>query len=323
MNKTFDKEARVLFVGDSITASGRFVSKIYDYYHKNFPSMNVRIYNKGIPGDSARGMLRRFVDDIMDTHATEVVLMAGMNDVVRELYGMEEPDEETLAKREQAKVTHCESMVKLAELFTENGLPITLCSSTPYDEISDVASKNYFGCHGALCDIFRRDCENLAKFNLKNVVDFLTPMTKLLSDLKAKGAPSIVGGDRVHPTAIGHEVMARLFLISQGINVEHPTADSIISGKVSLPELGELNAERYDYELRCRSIAFVDYHCAWDRKAYPTIEEKVAYWEENKSKYKEGQYTYIMVERYIKEKPNEELYRKKLYELTDKMANKS
>ena len=80
MNKMFAKDAKVLFVGDSIITAGHFVAKIFDYYNENFPELNVRIYNKGVPGDSASGMLRRFEADIMDIEATEVVLMAGMND---------------------------------------------------------------------------------------------------------------------------------------------------------------------------------------------------------------------------------------------------
>jgi lysophospholipase L1-like esterase len=322
MNKMFEKDARVLFVGDSIITNGRFVAKIFDYYKTNFPSLNVRIYNKGVPGDNAGGMVRRFVDDIMDTEATEIVLMAGMNDIYRDLYAEENPTEENLERRKRAKDAHCENMIKLAELFYEKGLPITLCSSTPYDEITDVPAKNLRGCDDALCEIFARDCENLKKYNLKNTVDFITPMKEIIDGLAEKGAPSIVGGDRVHPTAIGHEVMARLFLIDQGINVTHPTVKSVIDGTVSLPDFTEDNAERYAYEQKLRSIAFVDYHLAWDRNAYPTIEEKIKFWEDNMDeKYPDhAGYTYLQIKKYLDEKKKEPFYKEKLTEYTEKMV---
>ena len=320
MNKLFTKDARVLFVGDSIITAGYFVAKIFDYYRTNYPELGVRIYNKGVPGDSANGMLKRFEDDVMDTEATEVVLMAGMNDIYRDLYG-QEPTEENLAARERAKDAHCNNMIRLAELFTEKGLPITLCSSTPYDEISDVDAKNLRGCHDALREIFCRDCENLARFNLKNVIDFFNPMTDLIQSLKKEGKESIVGADRVHPTKTGHEVMARIFLASQGADVEMPTVKSVIDGTVAFPEKSECNQKRFEYEQKLRSLAFVDYHLAWDRNAYPTLEEKIEFWRENASlKYPNGGYSYEQALKYIDEKKNEELYRQKLLEYTDKMV---
>ena len=324
MNKMFEKNARVLFVGDSIITAGHFVAKIFDYYNENFPELGVRIYNKGVPGDSAGGMIRRFVDDIMDIEATEVVLMAGMNDIYRDLYAMEEPDEDNLCRRERAKDAHCDNMVKLAEMFTEKGLPITLCSSTPYDEISNVPAKNLRGCYDAICEIVRRDCENLKKFNLKNVIDFATPMQALISELAARGASSIVGGDRVHPTTTGHEVMARLFMLGQGISLDAPTSDSIIDGSVALPAFSEYNQKRFEYEKKCRSLAFVDYHLNWDRNAYKTVEEKINFWAENgKVQYPAGGYSYEQTQKYIVEKPKEAENRALMLEYTEKMVNKS
>lgn len=320
MNKLFAKNARVLFVGDSIITAGHFVAKIFDYYRTNYPELGVRIYNKGVPGDSAGGMLKRFEDDVMDIEATEVVLMAGMNDVYRDLYGEENPTEENLEKRERVKTAHCENMIKLAELFTEKGLPITLCSSTPYDEISNVDAKNFFGCNAALHEIFERDSENLKRFNLKNVVNLLDPMDAIVADLAKAGAPSIVGGDRVHPTAIGHEVMARIFLESQGADVASATAESVMDGSVAFPAKSEYNQKKFEHEAILRSLAFVDYHLAWDRHAYPTLEEKLNFWRENGAiKYPDGGYTYQQTVKYIENKPNEAYHREKMLEYTDKM----
>ena len=321
MNKTFEKNARVLFVGDSIITAGFFVAKIFDYYNENLPSLNVRIYNKGVPGDSAGGMLRRFEEDIMDTEATEVVLMAGMNDIHRDLYAVENPDAENLAARERVKDGHCDAMIRLAQLFAEKGLPITLCSSTPYDEVSDIPELNLRGCFDALCEIYRRDCENLKGYNLKNTIDFITPMKEIIDSLAERKQISIVGADRVHPTAIGHEVMARVFLCGQGIDIAPATAQSVIDGSVALPEYTPLNAKRFEYEKLLRTLAFVDYHLPWDRNAYPTVDEKIQFWLENADiKYPNGGYSHIQAMKYAEEKKNEALYREKLNEYTEKMV---
>ena len=320
MNKLFAKDARVLFVGDSIITSGRFVAKIFDYYCDNLSSLGVRIYNKGVPGDSARGMLGRFADDIIDFEPTEVVLMAGMNDIYRDLYAEENPTEENLASRERAKNNHCEAMIKLCELFSENGLPITLCSSTPYDEISDVEAKNLRGCNAALREIFARDCENLKRFKLKNIVDFLSPMDEINKNLLSMGAPSLVGADRVHPTPTGHEVMARIFLTCQGANVACATARSVMDGSAAFPEYSENNQKRFEHEQALRSLAFVDFHLPWNRNDYPTLEEKISFWRENASvKYPDGGYSYNQALKYVNEKPNEAYHREKMLEYTEKM----
>jgi len=64
-----------------------------------------------------------------------------------------------------------------------------------------------------------------------------------------------IGPDRIHPTNdIGHSVLARIFLRSQGFDdVEEPTPESILSGSVILHK-SEKNQKRHKTETILRNI---------------------------------------------------------------------
>ena len=43
--KPFKQNARVTFLGDSITAANNFVPRIIGYYYKNLPDLRVKFWN--------------------------------------------------------------------------------------------------------------------------------------------------------------------------------------------------------------------------------------------------------------------------------------
>ena len=46
--KVFEKDSRVVFVGDSITYTNSYVSRNFAYYAKYQPKRRVRFYNAGV-----------------------------------------------------------------------------------------------------------------------------------------------------------------------------------------------------------------------------------------------------------------------------------
>mgnify|MGYP001561455462 CR=1 FL=1 len=56
----------VCFLGDSITAGGRYYNVILDYYLTRFPERTVRFVNAGRSGDTAGGSLKRLQEDVID-----------------------------------------------------------------------------------------------------------------------------------------------------------------------------------------------------------------------------------------------------------------
>jgi endoglucanase len=96
----FHKGDRVAFVGNSITNNGEFHHNISQYYVTRFPQQPITFFNCGISGDVTSGILNRMDMDILINRPTHVVLMIGMNDVKRNLYGaMPTQDVDTLKQR--------------------------------------------------------------------------------------------------------------------------------------------------------------------------------------------------------------------------------
>lgn len=104
-----DKQGAVVFFGDSITQGwGERPAKF-------FPEM--KIANRGISGDTTRGMLVRLEDDVLNLHPAAVVMLMGTNDL-----------------EEQAEPATIAANIKLIidRLKASNGkMPIILCNVMP------------------------------------------------------------------------------------------------------------------------------------------------------------------------------------------------
>ena len=231
MGKLFEKGARVAFIGDSITRNGLAVSHVQNYYLKHLPEREVRIYNLGIAGDTATGALDR-LDEIMSVSPTEAVVMFGVNDMGLGYYG-KEPTEAQLASRESCRRSHTAAICRLVRELEERGIPVTLSSAVGRDEHTPAAPEDTtvsYGATDALLAMYRANIAAIGEGRLKSTVDYLSPLGALQAELAAMGAPSLFLPDRTHPSFLGQEVMARIFLASQGLPVALPTAAEIAGG---------------------------------------------------------------------------------------------
>ena len=77
----FSKNAVVCFLGDSITARGRWICRVLDYYRKVQPGCTLKTFNCGRSGGNATVAVKRMVTDLFPYKPTDVVIMFGMNDV--------------------------------------------------------------------------------------------------------------------------------------------------------------------------------------------------------------------------------------------------
>lgn len=76
----FPENARVCFLGDSITHNNGFVSHITAFYHENFKEKNINFYNCGVSGGTVETLLSIFDEDILAHNPTHAVIMIGIND---------------------------------------------------------------------------------------------------------------------------------------------------------------------------------------------------------------------------------------------------
>lgn len=210
---TFDKSARICFVGNSITYTGGFHHDIQTFYITRYPNRKMTFFNCGIPGDVATHVLDRMDDDILIHKPTHVVLMLGMNDINRSLYRPGPVlDTDTLKKRKDALLKYEMNVEKIVNIFLSKNIKVILQKPTIYDQTAIMPAFNNFGVNDALksCGGF---IEELAdKYGLP-VIDYWTVMDKINSEIqKNNSSATIVGEDRVHPGATGHFIMAYEFL---------------------------------------------------------------------------------------------------------------
>lgn len=318
---SFKDGARVLFLGDSITSNGLFIAKIFDHYRTHLPERKVKLYNFGVPGDSAGGCVRMHRHELLlELNPTEVVLMFGMNDIGRHYYDdTRRNDPEQQKNAQAAKEKHTKYMKEIVSFLRERNLPVTLCSVTPYDEISDAPSANLLGCHQALTSIFEADKETLLPLGLKGAVDFGKPMNDLLFELKERALPSFIGPDRVHPTELGHDLMARIFLHAQSLLPSLPSVEDIAAGKASMPPLSDKNKARKEAEALWRSVSYFDFNLQWGQENM-TSEERIAYWiERRKTMTPADGFPYTAAQYYPERKAHEKEYFELMLKLTDEM----
>ncbi len=217
---------RVCFIGDSITHGGGFNyhSQIVLFYATRFPEMRFQSWSCGISGDSASGAVRRYDWDIAPLKPTISTIMLGMNDVWRDNYGTDKTGPEFEEKHKKAIDIHVENMTKLAERLSKDGSALIFITPSIYDQTGTQKTKNLFGVNDAL-KICGDEARKLAAQNEGDVVDFHSLMTRINAEVQAKNPDdTIVGGDRVHPGAPGHLIMAYAFLKAQGMT---PTVSKI------------------------------------------------------------------------------------------------
>jgi len=238
--KPFKKNARVVFLGDSITSQETWHSAIYQYYLDHRGQENIRIFNAGIAGATAQVAWLYRHEHLYRFQPTHVNLMFGMNDIGRGDHGPH-PTPEQIQRQGESFERHKRHMTMLTEEFLARGITVTYCTPTPYDAAMVCEEEKLPGCAPALerCGELIRE---LSRAYGCEFVDFNTELTALNRALQCLDpTKSLIGPDRVHPTAeIGHMVMARLFLRAQGFEeVSAPTLETLRSPTALALPIGE------------------------------------------------------------------------------------
>lgn len=204
----FASGERVCWIGDSITQSGLWHSHVSLFHRTRFPDVDCAWINCGLSGDSAAGAMRRFEWDIAPQRPTVAVLMFGMNDVARHLYGPDAADDIRLAQRRDAITAHERTMSALADRLVALGARLICVSPSIYDDTGRQQVANLVGVDRALatCGDAARA---LADRHGGGFIDLHTPMAACNAVLQQSDPnASIVGTDRVHPGPPGHLFMA-------------------------------------------------------------------------------------------------------------------
>ncbi len=235
MISPFKNNERVCFVGDSITALTSWISHIADFYARKMPSEKVSIFPCGIAGGSCVSAMAYYQQQTVIWSPNTVVIMLGMNDIDRAMYGENRTDS-MIKTAERAIERYEHNLSSLSDIIKSQykvGRIIYL-APTPYDELRACDTENLIGCQAALrrcADI----CKKTAELYGGEFYDLGGEMFDVLQRARGLGSQNeLISLDRVHPTEAGFCVMARLFLSAQGFDDMAVTAEDIVSGRSML-----------------------------------------------------------------------------------------
>ena len=254
----FEKNSRVCFLGDSITTQGKWIARIFDYYSTNLKDNAVTFYNCGVPGGTATAAIPRIDEDVLSWNPTHVVIMFGMNDGKSALYQKEVTVTEDILSQRTAQISNCIDSIRIiADKITEFGAKLIFCTPTPFDnlQICDAPHADYQEC---LAVISEKVKSLSAEYGVQ-CIDFNTYLLANMKEFqKADSRFSIVKADRVHPNAIGEELMADYFLKEQGFPCVISKSFEQWEAASNIP-FSPINKTRFDIEQNLRLIAYVQW----------------------------------------------------------------
>jgi len=204
----FKQGERVCFVGNSITNAGEFHHNILLYHITRFPNVPATVFNCGVSGDDTERVIRRMESDILVNKPTKAIIMLGMNDVRRSLYG-ERPttDPGTLKQRAEAIELYKANYEQIVQTFLSKNISVVLQKPSIYDQTAKLPTSNGLGVNDALkqCADF---IQHIAEKHQLVSVDYWTIMTNINAEIQKKDSTAtLTSKDRVHPQSTGHFVM--------------------------------------------------------------------------------------------------------------------
>ena len=240
---------RVVFYGDSITDQRQYTIMTEDFIVTRFPQQKITFIHSGWGGDRVTGggggdIDTRLNRDVTAYKPTVVTVMLGMNDGSYRAF--DDGIFQTFAKGYEHLVS---------KLQTDNpGVRLTLIEPSPYDDVTRELS--FPGGYNAVMQkygVFVRDLAaktpvaQSADLNAKTVA-----MLQKANETDAALAQKIIG-DRVHPGAGGHLVMAQSLLMAwnapavvSSIGLDAQTAKPLFSENASVSQVsGDKNSLRW------------------------------------------------------------------------------
>lgn len=212
------QNAKVLFIGDSITDAGRdassesgpwlphfglgtgYVSQVWAWLTAAFPEANISVLNKGISGNTVRDLANRWQSDVLDANPDVLAVMIGINDVWRQF---------DVPQRKQKHVYPEEFYQTLDSLLARARESIPhIFTATPFF-IEPNRTEPMRQKMDAYADIVRE----LSKKHHTILIDTQAAFDAILTHLH----PSALAWDRIHPGPHGHAVIARAFLKAFGL----------------------------------------------------------------------------------------------------------
>ncbi|GAB3694713.1 hypothetical protein GCM10027592_15910 [Spirosoma flavus] len=234
---------RVLFLGNSITYAGKYVTAIETYYVTHYPNQPIEFINVGLPSETVSGLSEEGHADGKfprpDLHERLARVLAQTKpDLVFACYGMNDGiylpfDESRFAKFK-------EGIQWLHDEVVKTGVPIIHITPPDYDELKG----GKIG-YAAVLDRYADWLLEQKTVQKWNVVDIHYPMKKLLEAHRKVDATFgitafALAEDGIHPGDVGHWVMAKSILLGIG-EKSVASATDLKSSIASIPNSAQIS----------------------------------------------------------------------------------
>ena len=206
MKPFFKKGQVVLFQGDSVTDCGRdredagslaegYAGKVAAIYNTLFPDNEVVFINKGISGNRVPDLIERYGDDFLDIGPDFISILIGINDTWRR-YDSNDPS------TVEAFYDHYEYLLKMIKRNMPD-TKIMLMEPFVMNSLPDRAA-------------WREDLDpkiQAVRELARKYADYYLPLDGLFASLCAGTyTPAELSEDGVHPSGLGHAVIAEAYL---------------------------------------------------------------------------------------------------------------
>jgi len=225
---------RVMFLGDSITNGGQYVSYIEYYLQKTYPARKFDIVSIGLSSETASGLSEKthpFPRPCIHTRLKQA-LVTVKPDIVVACYGMNDgiyhpqSDERMQAFRD--------GIGKLVSEVKASGAEIWILTPPPFDPVPvrgrlveldapDFSYRTPYVDYHTVLEDYSEWLLTMKNPDVAGVVDLNRPMTNYLA-LQRKSNPDYrFGGDGIHPNPAGHLMMAARLLDAIGVQTDLDT----------------------------------------------------------------------------------------------------
>jgi lysophospholipase L1-like esterase len=226
---------RVLWLGDSITQDGKYVTFTEYYLNRLFPSQKFDIISIGLASETVSGLtekqhpfprpdlFNRLQNALALTKPQIVVACYGMNDGI---YHPQSPE------RMQAFENGVNKLIAAAKAANAK---LILLTPPPFDPLpvksvrpADAPDFAYFAPFANYDDVL----SDYAKWEMTLtsddvlVVDLHTPLNDFLKQQRETNPTFSYSSDGIHPNAVGHLLMARTILNALGVPMDANNLDA-------------------------------------------------------------------------------------------------
>ena len=220
---------RVLWLGDSITHDGKYVSFVEYYLNKNFPGQNFDFISIGLGSETVSGLseknhpfprpcvFERLQRALEIVRPATVIACYGMND------GIYHPQ-----SKERMEVFQ-DGVRRLSKSVQEHEAQFILQTPPPFDPLPvkslqpetalDFGYTGPFTNYDSVLADYARWELTLPVSSARVVVDLHSALNGYVTQQRETNAQFSLSGDGIHPSPVGHLLMAQTLLRALGVQV--------------------------------------------------------------------------------------------------------